>query len=327
MKRRRPFPSPLSVIKCTTPSTPPTPCNFDITQFSKTKTNLNSETLSISSKRPPRRSLSETLKIENLPPEKWTPLNLGKSELSLSLTFPTGQTFRWKKTGRLQYTGVIKSHLVSLKHLENGDVSYHFHTATCPTSGSNSNFNEEEDAKLALLDFVNVGIRLTDLWADFSASDQKFAELAPHLVGARVLRQDPLECLIQFLCSTNNNIQRITRMVDYISSLGHYLGSVEGFQFYQFPSLERLSIVSEAELREAGFGYRAKYMVSTIKALQLKPGGGVKWLSSLRELDLEKVIINLSTLPGVGPKVASCVALFSLDQHHAVPVDTHVWQI
>lgn len=145
---------------------------------------------------------------------------------------------------------------MSLKHLENGDVSYHFHTATCPTSGSNSNFNEEEDAKLALLDFVNVGIRLTDLWADFSASDQKFAELAPHLVGARVLRQDPLECLIQFLCSTNNNIQRITRMVDYISSLGHYLGSVEGFQFYQFPSLERLSIVSEAELREAGFGYR-----------------------------------------------------------------------
>lgn len=68
-------------------------------------------------------------------------------------------------------------------------------------------------------------------------------------------------------------------------------------------------------------------MVSTIKALQLKPGGGVKWLSSLRELDLEKVIINLSTLPGVGPKVASCVALFSLDQHHAVPVDTHVWQV
>lgn len=35
----------------------------------------------------------------------------------------------------------------------------------------------------------------------------------------------------------------------------------------------------------------------------------------------------LSTLPGVGPKVAACIALFSLDHHHAIPVDTHVWQV
>lgn len=72
---------------------------------------------------------------------------------------------------------------------------------------------------------------------------------------------------------------------------------------------------------------RAKYIVGTIKELQSKPGGGAQWLSSLRGLDLEEVITALSTLPGVGPKVASCVALFSLDQHHAVPVDTHVWQV
>lgn len=32
-------------------------------------------------------------------------------------------------------------------------------------------------------------------------------------------------------------------------------------------------------------------------------------------------------LPGVGRKVADCVALFALDQTSAVPVDTHVWNI
>lgn len=205
---------------------------------------------------------------------------------------------------------------MSVKHLENGDVAYHFHSAS-----------NEDDAKLALLDFLNVGICLSDMWEGFAASDERFAELAPCLAGARVLRQDPLECLIQFLCSSNNNIGRITRMVDYISSLGDYLGTVEGFEFHQFPSLERLSKVSEQELREAGFGYRAKYLVGTIKALQSKPGGGAEWLSSMRELDLEEVITALSTLPGVGPKVAACIALFSMDQHHAVPVDTHVWKI
>ena len=30
---------------------------------------------------------------------------------------------------------------------------------------------------------------------------------------------------------------------------------------------------------------------------------------------------------GVGRKVADCVALFSLDKHDVVPVDTHVWDI
>lgn len=116
-------------------------------------------------------------------------------------------------------------------------------------------------------------------------------------------------------------------MVDFISSLGRHLGTVEGLEFYEFPSLDRLLAVSEKDFREAGFGYRAKYIVGTVKALQSKPGGGVEWLTSLRGLDLQDAIAALCTLPGVGSKVAACVALFSLDQHHAIPVDTHVWQI
>lgn len=68
-------------------------------------------------------------------------------------------------------------------------------------------------------------------------------------------------------------------------------------------------------------------MVGTAKALQEKPGGGEKWLASLSQMELGTVIDALCTLPGVGPKVAACIALFSLDQHHAVPVDTHVWKV
>lgn len=161
----------------------------------------------------------------------------------------------------------------------------------------------------------------------FSDSDERFAELAQHLSGARVLRQDPFECLIQFMCSSNNHISRITKMVDYVSSLGTYLGEVEGFDFHAFPTLNQLSLVSEQQLRDAGFGYRAKYITGTVNALQSKPEGGEEWLYSLRTLELEDVISELSKLPGVGPKVAACIALYSLDQHHAIPVDVHVWRI
>lgn len=72
---------------------------------------------------------------------------------------------------------------------------------------------------------------------------------------------------------------------------------------------------------------RAKYITGTVAALQSKPGGGVEWLASLRKSDLQGAIDGLSSLPGVGPKVSACIALFSLDQHHAIPVDTHVWQV
>jgi N-glycosylase/DNA lyase len=72
---------------------------------------------------------------------------------------------------------------------------------------------------------------------------------------------------------------------------------------------------------------RAKYITGTVNALQAKPGGGNEWLLSLRKVELQEAVAALCTLPGVGPKVAACIALFSLDQHSAIPVDTHVWQI
>ena len=37
---------------------------------------------------------------------------------------------------------------------------------------------------------------------------------AVHGAGARVLRQDPLECAFEFICSSNNHISRIHGMVE-----------------------------------------------------------------------------------------------------------------
>lgn len=245
MKRRRPISPPIPI-----PKTPPTPQTIRKTLQSNTPSlssgNSGNSIVKFCSARMSTNLISPDPKTDPKTTLFWDPLRLGKSELSLPLTFPTGQTFRWKQTGPVQYTGVVKSHLVSLKQLLDGDNAYCFHHTA----------NDASAGLLDLLDFLNVHISLTDLWKTFSDSDSRFAELAPHLGGARVLRQDPLECLIQFLCSSNNNIRRITGMVDYISSLGRYLGTVEGFQFHEFPSLERLSLVSENELREAGFGYR-----------------------------------------------------------------------
>ncbi|CAI9291457.1 unnamed protein product [Lactuca saligna] len=150
MKRQRPLPSPPSITTATGE-----PILSKITS-------TNSTISSYYSSKKPRKALISDLKT----PKRVT-LNLNKSELFLPLTFPTGQTFRWKQTSPLQYTGVVGSHLVSLIQLQdaNGtDVAYTFHNT--PTS-------DQTAAKSALLDFLNMSICLSDLWKEFSASDQR----------------------------------------------------------------------------------------------------------------------------------------------------------
>lgn len=53
--------------------------------------------------------------------------------------------------------------------------------------------------------------------------------------------------------------------------------------------------------------------------------GGYTWLEGLRGQSNEKVREELTSLMGVGNKVADCIALFSLDCASSIPVDTHVF--
>ena len=100
---------------------------------------------------------------------------------------------------------------------------------------------------------------------------------------------------------------------------------MEASELRTFPTLERLCGVEERTLRDLGFGYRAPYVAKTARHVRDK--GGDTWLAGLRTADRDSAKAALLECAGVGPKVADCVALFSLDQADAVPVDTHVWRI
>lgn len=57
-------------------------------------------------------------------------------------------------------------------------------------------------------------------------------------MGIRVLDQDPLENLLAFICSSNNNVQRITKMVNALcEKYGKEIGILNGITYYQFPTL------------------------------------------------------------------------------------------
>lgn len=265
----------------------------------------------------------------------WQSLGLDGEELRLEFTLKTGQSFRWRKMGegKGSYVGVIRDLVVECVQDES-DVKWR---VVGRRQGERGGDGEQE--RLLVEDYFNLQApSLRKLRSEWSQRDKEFAAVAPFLPGARTLRQDPVECLFSFICSSNNHISRIQGMVEKLcSTYGTPLKLDNGVEaiplpevaFYAFPSLAQLSLATEEELRDLGFGYRAKFIVGATSLLNSLPEGqeGAAWLMGLRSRPLPEVIEQLNLLPGVGPKVASCVALFSIDKADAVPVDTHVWDI
>ena len=153
----------------------------------------------------------------------------------------------------------------------------------------------------------------------------------------------PLTSGGRFICSQNNHISRIGNMVQ---SLCTHFSPPLFDAHHPFPSPESLAPLDvEQKLRDLGFGYRAKYIQRTASHLVATHTDPKAWLKSLRSMPRAEAKEALLELSGVGPKVADCILLMSLDkvcslmnfqcgvfiddelQPEVVPVDTHVLQI
>uniref|UniRef100_A0A8B9QJS3 DNA-(apurinic or apyrimidinic site) lyase n=1 Tax=Apteryx owenii TaxID=8824 RepID=A0A8B9QJS3_APTOW len=110
-------------------------------------------------------------------------------------------------------------------------------------------------------------------------------------------------------------------------AFGRRLCRLDSQPFHAFPAPQALAGTPDAEdqLRALGFGYRAKFVSQSARAIAERLGAeGLRQLRAVPYAEARKV---LCSLPGVGAKVADCVCLMALDKAEAVPVDTHVWQI
>ena len=150
-------------------------------------------------------------------------------------------------------------------------------------------------------------------------------ELEPcltHLTGMRMMRPACAhETLFSFLCSANNHISRITSMVWKLTQARSLppAFSLESPHRIPFLSIDEIATLSEVELREQGFGYRAKSIPKVAQAV-------TEAFDDLKAAKYQDARAHLLTLPGVGPKLADCICLFAFDHQEAVPIDTHIWQ-
>ena len=86
--------------------------------------------------------------------------------------------------------------------------------ASDPSSSKSREADVDEDGTTELVRrYFHLAPNLTRLYEQWSTADANFKQKAPKFIGVRVLRQDPWEALLGFICSSNNNIARISQMV------------------------------------------------------------------------------------------------------------------
>ena len=167
-------------------------------------------------------------------------------------------------------------------------------------------------------------VNFFDLDADYNTIKQQLnsmANIMPQATnygyGIRILNQQPLETIISFIISANNNIKRIKLIIERLCK---FCGTNMG-NFYAFPTLQQLQKLTQQDFANLGAGFRAKYLFNTIKMLCAVD------LQKLRFEPLDYLLNFLQSLSGVGPKVAECIALFAYHNMYCFPVDTWVQKV
>ena len=141
--------------------------------------------------------------------------------------------------------------------------------------------------------------------------------------GLRITRQDPFQCCISFIVSSNSNIPNIRMR---LQKLCRKFGKKVRFQkrdFVLFPEPKRLARATLQELKECKLGYRSKYVLDTSQAI----ASGEIVLDELKKMKYDQAKELLLKLPGIGDKVADCVMLFSLEKLDSFPLDTWMLKI
>ncbi|WP_066688205.1 DNA-3-methyladenine glycosylase family protein [Christensenella intestinihominis] len=215
--------------------------------------------------------------------------------------FENGQAFRFFPCGENVYEGVANGRYLRVAKTPEGARLY-----PCTPQ-----------------EFETVWKHYFDLDRDYETlfsdcGDKALRQGVRYGCGLRVLNQQPFETLVSFIVSANNNVKRIRGILSRICALCGEPFSFEGKTWYRFPRPAALAGLAETELTGCGSGYRAPYIKG---AAQMVAEGFP--LEALRKMEYADAKRELQRLPGVGPKVADCVLLFSLGFHDAFPAD--VW--
>ena len=154
-------------------------------------------------------------------------MKLDAVPFNLDITLCCGQVFRWGKKGDWWY-GVVRDKIFKIRQtnveLEFGNADEKFVTHY---------FGLDDDLR-KIRDKIgrdeNIKTALREFW------------------GLRIIRQDPWECLISYICATYKSIAAIKQMLLKLSKKFGEKMTLDGYDFYTFPTPEKLANATESRL-------------------------------------------------------------------------------
>lgn len=223
--------------------------------------------------------------------------------------FECGQCFRWNKEKDGSYIGVFKNNVIKVEKKENNVIF----KGIC-----------EKDIKEICIDYFSLNENYEKIKQDLSKIDDNLKTSIKFGDGIRILHQDLWETIISFIISANNNIPRIKKIIERISEKYGKKIVFENKEYYTFPTPEELSKASVEDLRNIGLGFRDVRVYETTRKIY---NGEVNLENLEKEKNIEKIEETLLSLPGIGPKVADCIMLFSLKKYQVFPIDVWVRRV
>ena len=224
--------------------------------------------------------------------------------------FECGQCFRWNQETDGSYTGVLENNVLNVT-LENGQIIFQ---GIC-----DGNIQE------IVTSYFDLDRDYRKIQESLSKIDEPLKTSIQYGKGIRLLNQDLWETIISFIISANNNIPRIKGIIERLAK--NYGNKIEWKDkiYYAFPTPQQLAKADIADLRALGLGFRDQRVYETTQMI-LNKDVDLQKLS--KETDSRKIREILLILPGVGPKVADCIMLFStLKCLDVFPVDVWVRRV
>ena len=219
-----------------------------------------------------------------------------KNTINLDSTINSGQVFLWKKHDDFWY-GVDGNKVLCI----NSD------DLKIKSSGKKADFFRESDDIKKILNSLK--------------KDMVVKNAISQNIGLRLLRQDPFQCYISFIVSSNSNIQNIKSTLNKLSKKFGERIEFDKKEFFLFPTPASLATASKTELLECGLGYRADFVKKAANEVDL----GKIDFRLLKKMSYDDAKEALIKIFGIGNKVADCIMLFSLEKLEAFPLDT--WMV
>ena len=213
--------------------------------------------------------------------------------INIEITINSGQVFLWNKI-KDQWVGIDGQDILILNQ--------------SPFSARSSSGNVDS--------FLRSDDDLKKILSDISR-DKMVAGAVKQSPGLRLIRQDPFQCYISFICSSNSSIQNIKSMLENLCKKFGTKQEFDGYKLATFPKAGTLANASMKDLIDCRLGFRAKYVKEAAHAVD----SGKIDFTELKKIDYYTAIESLKKILGIGNKVADCIALFSLEKMEAFPID------